>query len=154
MHAQNCLCLALGCLNVCNSLELDKEFWYGCCLDGRKTACLTVLTVLPLVCAHCWHQLILLQQNWARKLKQDLQNIWRPWQSFWRDKTWILLWSTVLTPLSNNTDCSFCSSSKSVFAGPNFTKHHSTKSPLGQLGQSSFTTALMHLQNLWGMYKL
>ena len=31
--------------------------------------------------------LSLLQQNLARKLKQDLQNIWLPWQSCWRDYT-------------------------------------------------------------------
>ena len=26
-------------LDVCNSLELDKEHWRGCCRDGRKEAC-------------------------------------------------------------------------------------------------------------------
>ena len=49
-------------------------------LEGiMYAACLTVLTVLPSVCTHCGpHQLNFLRQNRARKLKQDLQNIWRP----------------------------------------------------------------------------
>ena len=33
-------------------------------------------------------------------------------------------------------------------------EHHGTKSSLGQLGQSSFATALGHFQNLQRMYKL
>ena len=37
-------------LDVCNSRERDKMCWCGCCLDGRKAACLTVLTVLLSVC--------------------------------------------------------------------------------------------------------
>ena len=36
---------------------------------------------------HCGHLLSLLRQTWARKLKQDLQNIWLPGQSSQRDNT-------------------------------------------------------------------
>ena len=42
----------------------------------------------------------------------------------------ILFWSRALTPLSDNTESSFCLPSKSVYAEPKFTKHHGTKSPL------------------------
>ena len=67
-------------LEVC-SLERDKACWRGCCRDGRKRLPMTVLTVLPSICTHYGHQLSLLLQSRVRKLKQDLQNIWRPLHS-------------------------------------------------------------------------
>ena len=41
-----------------------------------------------------------------------------------------------------------CLPSRSVYVGPKFTRHHGIQSPLERLGQSSFTTALVHFQNL------
>ena len=42
------------------------------------------------------------------------------------------------------------------FAGPKFTKHHGFKSPVGRLGQSSITEAIVHtnIQSLQGLYKM
>ena len=62
-------------------------------MEGKLLA-MTVLTVLRTLTvglrallAPLQHQLSLLRQKRARKLKQDLQNIWRPWQSCRRDNT-------------------------------------------------------------------
>ena len=90
-------------------------------MEGKRLAAMTVLTVLPSVCAHCGHPLSSLRQNSVRKLKQDLQNTWQPRQSFRKD-------NTPLKPsahsLADNTDSGFCSPSRSVYAVPRFTKHH------------------------------
>ena len=130
-------------LDVCNRSKTRRVGLIAAWMEGKRLA-MTVLTVLPSVCGHCWHPLSLFRQNRARKLKLALQNIWRPRQSC----------RTVLTPLSDNMDSCFCSPSRLVFAGPKFTKNHGTKSPWGRLGQSSFTPTLVHFQNLQGMYKL
>ena len=110
-------------------------------MEGKRLA-MKILTVLLSVCTHlpsfCAHQLSLLWQNRARKLKQDLQNIWRPLQSCWTSEGTMLFWSTVLTPLSDNTDSGFCLPSRSVYAGgsssnimaPNHLWGHWAKAPL------------------------
>ena len=96
-------------LDVCNSLERDKACWRCCCLDGRKAACHDGLDSLTVVLRS------------LRDLGNDVEGT-------------ILFSSTVLTPFSDNTDSGFCSPSRSVFAGPKFSKHHGTKSSLGRLG--------------------
>ena len=63
----------------------------------------------------------------------------------------ILPSSTVLTPSSDNS-C-FCSQSRSVYARPKFITHHGTKSPLGRLGQSSVTKALVQFKICRGCTK-
>ena len=77
-------------LNVNNTMivwsETRRAGFFAARMEGKRLA-MTVFTVLPSVCAHCGHQLNLLRQNLARKLKQDLQNIWRPRQSCRRDNT-------------------------------------------------------------------
>ena len=132
-------------LDVCNSLERDKACWCCCCPDGRKAAghdCLDNLTV----CLHCTAG-----ASWVYhcyKTGQGSSN--KTCRIFGcpgnHVKGTILLWSTVLTALSDQTDSCFCSQSRSVYAAPKFIKHHGTKTPLGQVGQSWFTTALVHFQ--------
>ena len=54
-------------------------------IEGERLA--MVLTVMSSVGALACNSSVLLGQNQTRKLKQDLQNIWQPWQSCRRDKT-------------------------------------------------------------------
>ena len=68
-------------------------------MEGKRLA-MTVLTVLPSVCAHCGHLLSLLWQNQARtcKIFGDLSNHF---------VGTILFWSTVLTAHSLVWQCAY-----------------------------------------------
>ena len=99
-------------------------------MEGKQLAN-TVLPVLPSVCAHSGHQLNLLRQNRARKLKQDLQNIWLPRQSCRRDNT----------PLKDSAQCSLpCLTSRTEASA-----HHADQSM-----QDQSSTNIMAPNHLWG----
>ena len=98
-------------------------------MEGKQLAN-TVLPVLPSVCAHSGHQLNLLRQNRARKLKQDLQNIWLPRQSCRRDNT----------PLKDSAQCSLpCLTSRTEASA-----HHADQSM-----QDQSSTNIMAPNHLW-----
>ena len=109
----------------CNSLERDKACWRCCCPDGRKAACghdgLDSLAV-------GLRTLLAPAQFIATKQGEEAQT--RPAENL---AAYAIMskghWDNTplkhsATPLFDNTDSSFCSPSRSVYAGLYFTKHH------------------------------
>ena len=140
-------------LDVCQSMEKDQECWRSCCLDGRHG--------LPWRSWQSYSQFARTAGTssvFCEKTRLGSSN--RTCRIFcylgnYVEGTILFEGQCSLPCLTTRTAASAqCSPSKLVFAGPKFTKHHGTKSPLGRLDQSSFTTALVHFQNLQEMYKL
>ena len=130
-------------LDVSNSLELDKVCWHGCCLDGRKEACHDCLDSLTASLL----SLLAPAQYIATKPGEEGPANYLATSAI-ISKGQYSFEAQCSLPCSDNKDSCFCPPI------PRFTKHHGTKSPLGQLGQSSFTAALVHFQNLQGMYMI